>query len=158
MSRIELHTKIDAPIERCFDLSRSIDLHKLSTEHTDEKAIAGTVSGLIDLDDFVTWEARHFGFRQRLTTRITEFEKPYRFVDMMEVGAFKGFTHLHEFKTIGNHTIMIDVFDFISPLGFIGKLVDILILKRYMTNLLSGRNHMIKKFAETNDWKLVLSL
>ena len=54
MPTIYLTIEINAPIERCFDLSRSIDLHTLSTSHTNEKAIAGVTSGLIGLNEEVT--------------------------------------------------------------------------------------------------------
>jgi len=54
MPVIELKTAIKAPVERCFDLSRSIDLHKISTAHTNEEAIAGVTSGLIGPNEWVT--------------------------------------------------------------------------------------------------------
>lgn len=60
MPKIELTTEINAPIEICFDLSRSIDLHQLSTAKTNEKAIKGVTAGLIGPDESVTWEAVHF--------------------------------------------------------------------------------------------------
>ena len=49
--KIELLTEINAPIEKCFDLSRSIDLHLESTKQTGEEAIAGRTSGLIELGE-----------------------------------------------------------------------------------------------------------
>ena len=156
MPRIVLETEINAPIERCFDLSRSIDLHKISTEHTNEEAIDGVTSGLIDLNESVTWRAKHFEIYQTLTTKITEFDSPRFFVDEMIKGAFKDFRHEHHFEETKNGTLMIDKFDYQSPLGFLGKLADILILKRYMTNLLVKRNESIKEFAESDKWKQVL--
>jgi hypothetical protein len=51
---------------------------------------------------------------------------------------------------------MIDKFEFTSPLGFLGKLVDHLILKNYMTKFLQERNQVIMEFAETEKWKEVL--
>ena len=72
---------VEAVPERVFDLSRSIDLHVQSTGNTGEKAIAGCTSGLIELGESVTWEATHFGIRQRLTSKITAFERPRFFVD-----------------------------------------------------------------------------
>jgi hypothetical protein len=39
MVRIELVTNVAAPIERCFDLSRNIDLHMASTDWTGERAM-----------------------------------------------------------------------------------------------------------------------
>ncbi len=157
MPSIQLVTHIKAPIERCFDLSRSIDLHKISTSHTEEEAIDGITSGLIGAGEFVTWKARHFGISQRLTTRITEYKKPIFFVDEMQSGAFKSFRHEHHFEFIKGQTEMKDVFDFESPLGVLGRLANSLFLKTYMTNLLYRRNLTIKEFAESEKWKEVLT-
>ncbi|MDV3308737.1 MAG: hypothetical protein LOY03_07970 [Cyclobacteriaceae bacterium] len=60
MPRIELTTIIHAPIERCFNLARSIDLHRPSVVGTKEEAVAGVTSGLIGMGEQVTWRARHF--------------------------------------------------------------------------------------------------
>ena len=79
MPKIELTTEIAAPIEVVFDLARSIDLHEQSTSQTNEKAVAGRTSGLIELGESVTWEATHFFVRQRLTARIVKFERPTHF-------------------------------------------------------------------------------
>lgn len=73
MPIIKISLFIKAPIQVCFDLSRSIDLHMESTSHTNERAIKGRTSGLIELGETVTWEATHFGIRQQLTSIITEF-------------------------------------------------------------------------------------
>ncbi|GGK69959.1 SRPBCC family protein [Rufibacter glacialis] len=114
-------TLIQAPVERCFDLSRSIDLHILSTHQTDAKAVAGVVAGMIDLHEKVTWEAVHFGVRQQLTSRITAMERPHWFVDEMEKGAFKCIWHEHRFEAISpDETRMTDTSDYISPLSFLG--------------------------------------
>jgi hypothetical protein len=59
MQEIRLSTLIYAPRERVFDLARSIDAHQVSATGTEERAVAGTTRGLIDLNDEVTWEARH---------------------------------------------------------------------------------------------------
>lgn len=153
MARILLRTEINAPAERCFDLSRSIDLHQRSTERTEEKAIAGRTSGLIELGESVTWEARHLGVRQRLTSKITAFEYPNFFVDEMTKGVFKRLHHLHQFQWDGEKTIMLDEFTFESPLGFLGTLADAIFLKRYLTGFLAERNALIKSCAETRAWQ-----
>lgn len=98
MPKIYLTTIIDAPVERCFDLSRSIDLHKISTQNTNEEAVAGVTSGLIGLHETVTWRAKHFWITQQLTTRISEFKSPVYFVDEMQNGVFKSFRHEHLFN------------------------------------------------------------
>src|SRR5579862_6533387 len=106
MPRIELLTEINAPIEKVFDLARSIDLHIESTKHTGETAIAGKTSGLIELGETVIWRARHFGIWQTLTSKITEFDRPVLFVDEIIEGAFKSILHEHHFSTVRHQTIM----------------------------------------------------
>ncbi len=139
---------IYAPREICFDVARDIDIHTESTSQTSERAVAGITSGLIGLNETVTWEAIHFGIKQNLTVRITELEFPVRFVDEMEKGAFKRFYHVHEFIEKEQGTLMIDTFDYTSPFGGIGKLADRLFLERYMKEFLIKRNRYIKKVAE----------
>ena len=156
MPLIELSTLISAPRERVFDLARSIDAHQDSTEGTHERAIAGRTSGLIGLDDEVTWEARHLGLRQRLTVRVTEFNRPQHFQDVQIAGAFKNMRHNHEFFEHPTGTLMIDRFEFQSPLGVLGWVVDQLFLRAYMQRFLVHRNGILKKLAESKEWSRYL--
>ena len=156
MPRIEIRTEIKASKNIVFDLSRSIDLHKISTEHTNETAIAGKTSGLIGLDESVTWRAKHFGIYQNLTSKITEFQQPNFFVDEMVDGAFRSLRHEHHFTELNGGTLMTDYFEFKSPLGLLGKLADRLFLRKYMTVLLEKRNMTVKDFAESDKWKKIV--
>jgi hypothetical protein len=70
MPVIHLTTIIKAPIQRVFDLSRSIDLHKESMAHTNERAIAGKTNSLIERGESVTWEAKHLLKKRYLTVAI----------------------------------------------------------------------------------------
>jgi ligand-binding SRPBCC domain-containing protein len=150
MPKIELSTIIRAPIEKCFDLARSIDLHMESTKQTGEKAIAGRISGLIELGETVTWRAKHFGIWQTLTSKIIDFDRPNYFVDEMVKGAFKSFRHEHHFSKVNGCTLMKDAFIFESPFGILGRLFNFLVLTRYMKKLLVERNRVIKEAAEFN--------
>jgi len=156
MPTIYLETQINAPLETCFDLSTSIDLHKISTAHTKEKAIAGVTSGLVKLNDFVTWEAVHFGIKQKLTSKITQFSRPFHFRDEQQKGAFKSFKHDHYFETQNEFVIMKDKFEFESPFGPIGKFFNTLVLTNYLTKFLGERNAVIKEYAESGRWKEIL--
>lgn len=149
MPTITIQTEINSNATTCFDLARNIDFHQESLKYTNEKAIAGKINGLIELGEWVSWEAKHLGFVQHLTSKITEFEAPKYFVDEMVFGAFKSFRHEHQFSEIDDKTIMIDVFYFESPYGFLGKFANWLFLKNYMTKLLKKRNLLLKKKAES---------
>lgn len=156
MPTIVIFTKIKATQKLVFDLSRSIDLHKISTEKTNERAIAGKTKGLIELNETVTWRAKHLGIYQNFTSKVIGCETPGYFADSMLSGAFKSFKHEHYFSYEENTTTLVDVLQYVSPLGILGKLADVLFLKKYMTNFLILRNDTIKEFAETEKWKEIL--
>ena len=156
MPLIELTTIINAPIERCFDLARSIDLHKLSIAGTQEEAIAGVTSGLIGKGQRVTWRAKHFGIRQTLTSEITQFEYPYHFRDVMVQGAFNQINHDHIFQQIADGTLMTDKFYFESPGGIMGEIFNKLVLTNYLRQILTKRNRFIKEIAEGDRWKEII--
>lgn len=156
MPVIKLTTKIYSTAEICFDLSASIRLHELSTSRTKEKAIAGRTSGIIQLNETVTWEALHFGIKQRLTSVITQYNRPFHFRDEQLKGVFKNFKHDHYFEIIGDVVLMTDSFEFESPYGIFGKLFNKLILTGYLKKFLLERNKVIKKFAESEKWKELL--
>ena len=152
MPVIELSTVIRAPRERVFDLARSIDAHQDSTGGTEERAVAGVTRGLIGMNEEVTWEARHFGVRQRLTVRVTAFERPAHFRDVMISGAFSSMAHDHTFEQHPEGTLMKDRFEFASPLGILGKVADWLFLTTYMRRFIIRRNAVLKQLAESGNW------
>ena len=156
MPVIELTTVIRAPRERVFDLARSIDAHQDSAGGTEERAVAGVTKGLIGMDGEVTWEARHFGVRQRLTVRVTAFERPKHFQDVMVSGAFKSMVHDHEFAEHPAGTLMSDHFEFRSPLGILGAIVDRVFLASYMRRFIVRRNEVLKQLAESAEWSRYL--
>jgi ligand-binding SRPBCC domain-containing protein len=148
MPTIRLETTILAPIERCFDLSLNVDLHSRSVVQTHERAVAGVTTGMMQLGDTVTWEAVHFGVKQRLTSRITAYERPRHFTDEMLRGAFHSMRHIHEFVSQPPGTLMIDVLIFQAPLGILGRIAEALFLTRYMKRFLLIRNRYLKQVAE----------
>lgn len=157
MPRIELLTEIDAPRERVFDLARSIDLHSESMNRSREYAAAGVTSGLIGNGESVTWKARHFGIWFSLESKIVGWDPPRHFRDSMVRGPFRRMDHDHIFEPNGSGTRMRDVFDFESPLGPLGKLVDRMVLARYMRKILSERNSVIQRVAESDDGRQFVS-
>ena len=147
---IKLTTDIDAPIEEVFDLARDLDFHARSMAHTGERAVAGRMTGRIELGEIVTWRARHFRISWSLTSRVTAVDPPTRFEDVQERGPFAWFRHDHRFeRRAGGGTRMRDRWEHRSPLGPLGWLVDRLVLGRYMRRQLKTRNAALKREAES---------
>jgi len=156
MPRIELVRIVRAPAARLFDLARSIDAHVASTPGTRERAVGGKTSGLIGLGEEVTWEARHLGVTQRLTSRITQFDRPRHFRDSMVKGAFARFDHDHFFEPIEGEpaaTRCRDVFDFEAPLGPLGRIAEWAFLERYMRRFLEVRMDILEELGTGGAWE-----
>jgi hypothetical protein len=159
MFRLQETTQIDAPIQRCFDLSRSVEVHLLSNIHWGEQAVAlgGKTSGLVGLDEQVTWRAKHFGLWHDLTSKTTAMRAPFYFQVTMVRGIFRFMQADHFFESLeSGGTEMKDVFSFAAPLPLLGPLAEILFLRRYMLALLRERNAVFKRVAESSEWEQYL--
>ena len=66
-------------------------------------------------------------------------------------GAFESFDHDHFFEEDQGVTTMTDRFEYKSPLGFLGRLADVLFLERYMEHLLRTRAEVIRLAAEAGE-------
>ncbi len=150
MTTIHLSTKIKSSKQVIFDLSRNIDVHKLSTAKSNETAIDGITSGLINKGETVTWRGKHFGFYLTHKSIISAMEIPSYFVDEMVEGKFKSFKHEHSFIEENGFIMMIDKIEYQTPYGIFGKLFDVLFLKKHLTNFINERNSVLKELAENN--------
>lgn len=87
-----------------------------------------------------------------MTSVITEYQYPGRFVDEQVRGPFQRWWHEHTFTaTLNGTTVMTDVAQFQSLLGPLGSLADRLVLDRYMSHLLRQRSTWLKTTLETRN-------
>src|SRR5215813_6363474 len=156
MITLEERTLIHAPRQRCFDLARSVEAHLAGNVHSGEQAVAmaGVTSGLVGLGQRVTWRARHFGVRWKLTSEITAMDRPASFQDTMVRGVFRSMRHDHFFRSLApDETEMRDVFCFAAPFGILGRVAELAALGRYMRELLRERNAVLREIAESPKWQ-----
>jgi hypothetical protein len=156
MIQFEETTLIDAPIERVFDLSRSVEVHLLANIHEGEQTLAmgGVTTGLIGLGEQVTWRARHFGRWHDLTSKATVVEPPTHFQVTMVKGIFRSMQADHLFRSLpSGATELRDIFTIAAPLPILGPIAEALFLRRYMIGLNRERNAVIKQLAESDDWQ-----
>lgn len=155
-TEIVLQTRIDAPLERCFDLARSIDFHVQSASSTKEQAVGGVTSGLIAEGQEVEWKAKHFGLWWKMRVRITDFRRPDYFQDRMVKGPFSSFTHDHSFRREADRTLMVDRIRFRSPLPVAGRLIDAMVVASHLRKFVESRNAALKTAAESDQWRSYL--
>lgn len=157
MHTIKIITLIDAPADRCFDLARSVEAHVASAKATGERIVAGKTTGLLELGDELTFEARHLGVRQRLTGRITAFDRSRFFQDRMVRGAFRSLEHDHVFDEVSTGgTRMTDIVRFTAPFGPIGWLVERVLIAGHLNRFLVRRGQFLKGAAEGEGWRSLL--
>lgn len=152
MTRIKVTTTINTPIEIVFNNCRNIDIHQYSASKTNEKAIEGRTSGLINKGETVTWKGKHFGIYLKHQSIITEMDFPNYFIDEQLKGHFKSFKHQHFFIKKENLTIMTDILEYETPFGFFGKLSNRLLLKNHLTKFIQNRNKIIKQITEKDSY------
>ncbi|MCU1294911.1 MAG: hypothetical protein JWP08_3761 [Bryobacterales bacterium] len=152
MEIIRLGTWIDAPVERCFLLSLSIDLHVASARSVRDKTGANAMQGTIGEGDTLTFNGNHFGFRWRHTSVIEKLRPHSYYRDVMIDGPFQRFEHDHYFAPMDDGTRMRDEVRFSASGGLWRRLTTRMFLRKQLKAFLMERNAMIKRLAESEDW------
>jgi ligand-binding SRPBCC domain-containing protein len=153
MGRVVLHTRVAAPPERVFDLTRHIGFHTVCYRHARERAVAGCTDGLIGPGETVTFRMHDFAVPHEMTVLITEFDRPRHFRDTQTDGVFARFDHDHHFEARDGVTVMTDVFDFTPPFGPLGRLLERMFLKRRIAASMRRRNETLRRCAESEGWR-----
>ncbi|MDR6866812.1 ligand-binding SRPBCC domain-containing protein [Microbacterium resistens] len=147
MPAFVLERVIAAPAERVFALSLDVGLHVDSMSRHRERVVAGPVSGALGEGDAITWSARHFGIRFRMTSLVHDVDPPVGFSDRQVAGPFAEFRHRHTFSPCSGGTLMRDQIVFRSPFGPLGGIVDALVMQRHLVRLIEARNDELETRA-----------
>lgn len=148
MIRFQLATRVEAEPQRVFDASLDVGLHTASMSGAREEVVAGVTDRVLALGDTVTWRARHFGVWWRMTAEITACEPPGYFVDEQRRGPFRYWRHEHRFAAYGKGTVMYDSVEFAAPFGSVGRLAEVLVLRRYLARLIGERNRYLQRILD----------
>ena len=141
---------IAAPLARCFALSTDVELMQRTL---DMRLVGGVTSGHIELGSRVVWRGWKFGLPQMHETLISVYDRPRYFQDRQERGRFERFQHDHHFTEMDSHTLLQDKIRFTLPFGWLGDLVAKYILVPYVAGVLHRRFQMLKRVAESEEWR-----
>ncbi len=144
---------IQAPIERCFLLSTSIEV---VAQTLAMRPVEGKTSGMILANDQLLWRGWKFGLPQMHETLITGFDAPVFFQDTMGRGRFARFQHDHHFTETDSGTLLEDELRFSMPFGWAGAAVGQLIMVPHIKGLLRRRFALLKRLAEGEGWRRYL--
>ena len=156
MLLIRHEVNVRAPAARCFDLTRSVDLHVDASTEISARAVGGRCTGLSRQGDATVWSAHFFGVRFPMTTRIENYLYPQRFGDRMIRGV-RRFAHAYRFRSLPDGGCLLsDELIVEAPGGFLGRPVEAFYLRRRMDGLVRRRLEHIKAVAEGHDWERYL--
>lgn len=156
MSNIHLTKFIEAPVERVFDLTRNLTVLRALFNERKETLHSGAGGNLLEHGETVSIHARHLGKTRMVTLRVTTMQSPLEFTEEQVKGDLENFRHQHHFKAVENGTILIDLIDFGEARGFMGGLLSKLYLKSYLVALTERRNELIRQYAESEKWRVVM--
>ncbi|MFP1603633.1 SRPBCC family protein [Microbacterium sp. 2216-1] len=152
MPRFVLERFVPAAPSEVFDVSLDVGLHLASQRSHREHVAAGRTAGMLEEGEQITWSARHFGVRFRMTSMVFDVDRPHLFRDRQTAGPFASFAHAHEFSGVDGGTHMRDTIDFRSPLGWVGRIVDAAVMRRHLIAVITERNDAISaRFAGPSD-------
>ena len=83
-----------------------------------------------------------------MTSRVTELERPTRFVEEQVRGPFRWFRHEHLFEADDAGTLMTDRVSFQAPVAVLGWAEERALLSGYMKKLIEERGTYLKRAAE----------
>ena len=159
MPRIHLTSCIHAPVERVFDLSRSTSVHKAVLRTYRNGRLDGATDGIIGLQDKLTFSLTFMGRQRVVVTRIEEITPPTEMTSSLVKGrgSFDSLRHEQHFKSISNGTLLIDLLDYEVAYGGLGRILDKLLIKKFLKKYLEQKNGVIKQYAESDKWKVALA-
>jgi ligand-binding SRPBCC domain-containing protein len=147
--------EVRAPIGRCFSLATNIEL--VGTV-LGMKPMQGRTSGFVTAGDTIRWQGWKFGLPAFHESLIDAFDPPNFFRDRMIAGRFATFSHDHSFSDSGGGiTQMSDQLFFTMPFGVVGRLVGKYILVPHVKALMKQRFAMLKRIAESEEWREYLT-
>ena len=150
MFRIKESIHINAPIDRCFLLSTSIEI---VAQTLYMRPVSGQKTGLIQQDSQLLWRGWKFGLPAWHETFITRYERPGFFQDTMGRGMFRHFQHDHRFEDIDGRTLLIDIVRFSMPLGPIGRAMGKYVVVPHVLTTMQKRFQLLKRLAEGDEWR-----
>ena len=152
---------IHAPIERCFLLSTSLAIvqKELGMHPVPDPARRARTSGHVTGGDTVHWKGWQLGFPNFHVSLIPPetFNPPTFFQDRMIAGRFHAFEHDHHLEVTPEGTLLRDEVRFTMPLGAAGALVGRTVLQPHIRKLMHRRFHLLKRIAETDEWRQYLT-
>jgi ligand-binding SRPBCC domain-containing protein len=90
-----------------------------------------------------------FGIKLNWMTEITHVKENEYFVDEQRIGPYSMWHHQHKIKEIKGGVLMTDIVTYKPPMGFLGSLMNSLLIKKRLNEIFEYRAFvLVKKFGK----------
>ncbi len=147
---------INAPLERCFLLSTSVAIVERELKM---RPVQGRTTGLVVGGDTVRWKGWQLGLPQVHESLIEDYRRNIFFRDRMVAGRFARFEHDHNFAEREDGAALLwDEVRFAMRWGLVGQWLGRWVLLPHIRGLLQRRFALLKRIAESDEWKQYLAI
>jgi ligand-binding SRPBCC domain-containing protein len=91
----------------------------------------------------IDYHVRVFGWTTRWQSLIAEYDPPYSFRDVQVIGPYQRWDHRHRFRREEGGTAIEDLVIYEPPLGPLGGLLDVLVIRRQLAAIFDFRRERI---------------
>ena len=91
----------------------------------------------------IDYSVRILGVRTHWRTLICDYQPPHRFVDSQLKGPYTFWHHTHTFEEVDGGTIIRDEVRYVLPFGWLGRLMNRLVVRRQLRGIFEFRARVI---------------
>lgn len=147
MHVLKQKTFIPISLEKAWNFfSNPENLKVITPDHmgfkvTSEQILKGMYEGMI-----ITYTVKPLlGISMNWMTEITHIKNQSFFVDEQRVGPYKVWHHQHHFKAVDGGVEMWDIVDYVLPLGFLGRILEPILVRPKLKEIFDFREAKIKE-------------
>lgn len=141
--KLESYQFIDKPLEEVFNFFSNPHNLKKITPHDINFRVIEMTTEKIQKDTIIEYRLNKYEIPMKWKSLISEWNPPYKFVDIQEYGPYKYWHHTHQFIPIKNGTIIVDKVNYTLPLGPLGDIANFLFVKKDIQNIFNFRKKVL---------------
>lgn len=148
MERYQSSVIINAPLERVFHFHDDTNnLIKITPRYI---SVSFTTKGPQGLGQDIYLTVRHLGIiPTSWHVRITEYQPPHRMVDEQIKGPFASWKQIRIVEALSEGTKLTDVVEYELPLGWFGRLVNAIAVRKQIVGMFRYRQRRTKELIES---------
>ncbi|MFW6309505.1 MAG: SRPBCC family protein [Prolixibacteraceae bacterium] len=150
MGFYQIHTtqKIPATLDEVWDfIAKPGNLKRITPEYMGFDITSGNEDEEMHPGMIISYKVSPvFGIKMTWVTEITHVREKEYFVDEQRVGPYSMWHHKHKIEEIEGGVLMTDIVSYRPPLGFIGNMVNTVLIKKQLKEIFDFRKKAVEEY------------